>query len=64
MRGQDAEIRPSPRYTLPERHRARWDGHTPVGELPARAAERWGDRESLVFGPVRQSFAVAAYQPP
>ena len=30
-------IRPSPTYELPERHRARWDGRTPVGELPARA---------------------------
>lgn len=53
---------PSPRYTLPERHRARWDGRTPVGELPARAAERWGGRESLVFGPVRQSFAEIAHR--
>ena len=53
-------IRPNPSYALPERHRARWDGRTPVGELPARAAERWGDRESLVFGPVRQSFAEIA----
>ena len=59
--GDRAEgIRPSPTYTLPERHRARWDGRTPVGELPARAAERWGNRESLVFGPVRQSFAEIA----
>ena len=57
MRDRDRAIRPSPAYTLPERHRARWDGRTPVGELPARAARRWGDRESLVFGPVRQSFA-------
>ena len=53
-------IRPSPTYTLPQRHRARWDGRTPVGELPARAAARWGNRESLVFGPVRQSFAEVA----
>ena len=53
-------IRPCPTYRLPERHHARWDGRTPVGELPARAAERWGDRESLVFGPVRQSFAEIA----
>ena len=60
MNDRDGAIRPSPRYTLPERHRARWDGRTPVGELPARAAERWGNRESLVFGPVRQSFAEIA----
>ena len=59
--GDRAEaIRPSPTYLLPERHRARWDGRTPVGELPARAASRWGERESLVFGPVRQSFAEIA----
>ena len=60
MRDRDEETRPSPRYELPERHRARWDGRTPVGELPARAAARWGERESLVFGPVRQSFAEIA----
>ena len=60
MRSRDRGIRPGPSYALPERHRARWDGHTPVGELPGRAAERWGDRESLVFGPVRQSFAEIA----
>ena len=60
MNGRGGAIRPSPTYTLPERHRARWDGRTPVGELPARAAERWGERESLVFGPVRQSFAEIA----
>ena len=54
------ESRPAPACTLPERHRGRWDGRTPVGELPARAARRWGDRESLVFGPVRQSFAEVA----
>ena len=60
MRSRDEGMRPSPTYALPERHRARWDGRTPVGELPARAAERWGDRESLVFGPVRQSFAEIA----
>ena len=59
-RGRDGAGRPSPKYVLPERHRARWDGRTPVGELPARAAARWGDRESLVFGPVRQSFAEIA----
>ena len=45
---------------LPERHRGRWDGRTPVGELPARAAARWGERESLAFGAVRQSFAEIA----
>ena len=60
MRSRDRGIRPGPAYALPERHRARWDGRTPVGELPGRAAERWGDRESLVFGPVRQSFAEIA----
>ena len=60
MRDRDEEIRPGPRYVLPERHRARWDGRTPVGELPARAAAHWGERESLVFGPVRQSFAEIA----
>ena len=60
MRDRDEETRPSPRYELPERHRARWDGRTPVGELPGRAAARWGERESLVFGPVRQSFAEIA----
>ena len=60
MNDRDGAIRPSPTYALPERHRARWDGRTPVGELPARAAERWRDRESLVFGPVRQSFAEIA----
>ena len=60
MRDRDEEARPSPRYELPERHRARWDGRTPVGELPARAAARWGERESLVFGLVRQSFAEIA----
>ena len=61
--GSGAErARPSPAYVLPERHRARWDGRTPVGELPGRAARRWGDRESLVFGPVRQSFAEIAHR--
>ena len=60
MGDRDDAIRPRPTYVLPERHRARWDGRTPVGELPARAAERWGNRESLVFGPVRQSFAEVA----
>ena len=60
MNDRDGAIRPSPTYALPERHRARWDGRTPVGELPARAAERWGERESLVFGPLRQSFAEVA----
>ena len=54
------ESRPSPTLTLPERYRGRWDGLTPVGELPARAAARWGERESLVFGPARQSFAEMA----
>ena len=60
MTGRVADGRPPPAYTLPGRHRGRWDGRTPVGELPARAARRWGDRESLVFGPVRQSFAEIA----
>lgn len=60
MRGRVEGIRPRATYTLPERHRGRWDGRTPVGELPARAAAQWGDRESLVFGPVRQSFAEIA----
>ena len=45
---------------LPARHRGRWDGRTPVGELPARAAAKWGEREALVFGTVRQSFAEIA----
>ena len=45
---------------LPARHRRYWNGRTPVGELPARAAARWGEREGLVFGPVRQSFAEIA----
>ena len=59
--GDRAEgLRPSPTFTLPARHRARWDGRTPVGELAARAAARWGDRESLVFGRERQSFADVA----
>ena len=62
MRSRDGGIRPGPSYAPPERHRTRWDGRTPVGELPARAAERWGDRESLVFGPVRQSFAEIAHR--
>ena len=62
MRDRDEETRPSPRYALPERHRGRWDGRTPVGDLPALAAARWGDRESLVFGPVRQSFAEIAHR--
>ena len=62
MRDRDEAIRPRPTYVLPERHRGRWDGRTPVGELPARAAERWGNRESLVFGPVRQSFAEVSRQ--
>ena len=60
MRSRDGASRPYPTYTLPERHRARWDGRTPVGELPARAAARWNDRESLIFGPVRQSFGEIA----
>ena len=60
MNARAEERRPRPAYTLPERHRGRWDGRTPVGELPARAARRWGDRESLVFGAVRQSFADIA----
>ena len=62
MQSRDGGIRPGPSYAPPERHRTRWDGRTPVGELPARAAERWGDRESLVFGPVRQSFAEIAHR--
>ena len=60
MRGRVEEVRSRATYTLPERHRGRWDGRTPVGELPARAAAQWGDRESLVFGPVRQSFVEIA----
>ena len=60
MRGRVEGVRPRATYTLPERHRGRWDSRTPVGELPARAAAQWGDRESLVFGPVRQSFAEIA----
>ena len=60
MRRREDQASPRTAYTLPERHRTRWDGRTPVGDLPARAAARWGDRESLVFGPVRQSFAEIA----
>ena len=60
MRRRVEELRPRATYTLPEHHRERWDGRTPVGELPARAAAQWGDREALVFGPARQSFAEIA----
>lgn len=57
-RGDDRADRASD--GLPARHLERWDGRTPVGELPARAAARWGDRSALVFGTVRQSFAEIA----
>ena len=60
MSERDEGGRFAPASALPERHRRHWDGRAPVGELPARAAARWGDRESLVFGPVRQSFADIA----
>ena len=60
MRRREDQPPPRPAYALPERHRGRWDGRTPVGELPARAAARWGERESLVFGTARQSFAEIA----
>ena len=33
-----------------------WDGTTTLGLLPRRAAERWGDREALVFKGQRYTF--------
>ncbi|MCY4453877.1 MAG: AMP-binding protein [Immundisolibacterales bacterium] len=60
MTSRSSKTRRGAAHVLPERHRGRWDGRTPVGELPARAAARWGDRESLVFGAARQSFAEIA----
>ena len=60
MKPGDDRNSPGVADELPARHRRYWDGRTPVGELPARAAARWGEREALVFGPVRQSFAEIA----
>ena len=57
MKRREDHAPPPLAHELPERHRGRWDGRTPVGELAALAAARWGDRESLVFGATRQSFA-------
>ena len=60
MKPGDDRSSPGVADELPARHRRRWDGRTPVGELPTRAAARWGEREALVFGPARQSFAEIA----
>ena len=60
MKRVDDRKRPETGYELPARHLGRWDGRTPVGELPARAAQRWGAREGLVFAGRRETFADLA----
>ena len=60
MKRRDAQGLSSAEDRLPARHRKHWDGTTPIGELPGKATARWGDREALVFGSERESFAGLA----